>query len=55
MIPAEKILWQELRGNKLGVHFNLRLRHLPKYDNLKFECGFKFLSSVCAISPKAVR
>ena len=21
MIPAEKILWQELRGNKLGVHF----------------------------------
>jgi very-short-patch-repair endonuclease len=19
--PAEKILWQELRGNKLGVHF----------------------------------
>ena len=21
MTPAEKILWQELRGNKLGVHF----------------------------------
>lgn len=21
MIPAEKILWQELRENKLGVHF----------------------------------
>jgi very-short-patch-repair endonuclease len=21
MIPAEKILWQELRGNKLGSHF----------------------------------
>lgn len=21
MAPAEKILWQELRGNKLGVHF----------------------------------
>jgi len=20
MTPAEKILWQELRGNKLGVH-----------------------------------
>ncbi|MBK9210085.1 MAG: DUF559 domain-containing protein [Anaerolineales bacterium] len=21
MTPAEKVLWQELRGNKLGVHF----------------------------------
>ena len=21
MTPAEKILWQELRGNKLGIHF----------------------------------
>ena len=21
MTPAEKLLWQELRGNKLGVHF----------------------------------
>ena len=21
MTPAEKILWQELRANKLGVHF----------------------------------
>ena len=21
MTPAEKILWQEIRGNKLGVHF----------------------------------
>ncbi len=21
MTPAEKILWEELRGNKLGVHF----------------------------------
>ena len=21
MTPAEKILWQELRGNKIGVHF----------------------------------
>jgi very-short-patch-repair endonuclease len=21
MTPVEKILWQELRGNKLGVHF----------------------------------
>jgi len=21
MTPTEKILWQELRGNKLGVHF----------------------------------
>lgn len=21
MTPAEKTLWQELRGNKLGVHF----------------------------------
>ncbi len=21
MTPAEKFLWQELRGNKLGVHF----------------------------------
>jgi hypothetical protein len=24
MTRAEKILWQELRGNKLGVHFSLR-------------------------------
>ncbi len=21
MTPAEKVLWQELRGNKLGLHF----------------------------------
>lgn len=21
MTPAEKVLWQELRGNKLGIHF----------------------------------
>jgi very-short-patch-repair endonuclease len=24
MTPAEKILWQELRGNKLGVHFRMQ-------------------------------
>ena len=36
MTPAEKILWLELRGNKLGVHFSpLRLRHLPQIRRCK--------------------
>jgi very-short-patch-repair endonuclease len=30
MTPAEKILWEELRGNKLGVHFTpLSVGHPP--------------------------
>lgn len=31
MTPAEKILWEELRANKLGVHFRppLSVGHLP--------------------------
>ena len=32
MTPAEKILWEELRANKLGVHFQppLSFGHLPQ-------------------------
>ena len=35
MTPAEKILWEELRANKLGVHFYPLCPSdiSPKYDN----------------------
>ena len=37
MTPAEKILWQELRSNKLGIHFRppppASRSTSPKYDN----------------------
>ena len=51
MTPAEKLLWKEVRANKLGVHFRrqqviagfivdfychpLRLRHLPQIRQYK--------------------
>ncbi|MFZ5905005.1 MAG: hypothetical protein ACOYZ8_15780 [Chloroflexota bacterium] len=37
MTPAEKILWEELRANKLGVHFYPLCPSdiSPKYDNEK--------------------
>ena len=35
MTPAEKILWEELRANKLGVHFHPLCPSdiSPKYGN----------------------
>lgn len=42
MTPAEKILWQELRANKLGVHFNPHPAS-PKSDDVNFESAFRLL------------
>lgn len=36
MTPAEKILWQELRGNRLGVHF--RRQQIIKGFIVDFYC-----------------
>jgi len=39
MTPAEKILWQEIRANKLGVHFRPPPAS-PKCDNENSESAF---------------
>ena len=36
MTPAEKILWQELRANKLGIHF--RRQHIIAGFIVDFYC-----------------
>lgn len=41
MTPAEKLLWQEIRANKLGVHF----AHPPNTTRKSLNANSKFTSS----------